>query len=330
MRLRFDGETRTQILDSELGWRTKGNLDFVRERPIFGQVHFTTDENGFRSWGDLDAQVRVLVLGDSFTKAAEVSDGSTYYDVLDRVEGVSVFAYGTGGYGSAQEYLILDEWVDSIQPHVVVWQFTGNDLINNSWVLESGDPLSNRMARPYYEEGEFVVRFPSRSWWVRHSIAARWLASRLGLFRNEALDQTPIILRLDEMEAYPQAVEATDAIMALVRARTGQIPIAAFSAEHFDWLGDTFAQISDRNGIRWVPGIIEALDESMRQGVAVDGRPRDAHWNANGHRIAGEILRDTLTAWGWLPGGAAPGEPAEGEAAGSRPEGEPGTTPDSP
>ena len=45
----------------------------------------------------------------------------TYHALLRKKLGLEVFAYGAGGYGTLQEYLILDEVVDHIGPTMLLW-----------------------------------------------------------------------------------------------------------------------------------------------------------------------------------------------------------------
>ena len=56
---------------------------------------------------------------------------------------MEVFAYGAGGYGTLQEYLILDEVVDHIRPTMLLWQFCSNDFINNDHALEVAGALND-------------------------------------------------------------------------------------------------------------------------------------------------------------------------------------------
>ena len=75
-----------------------------------------------------------------------------------------MFAYGTGGYGTLQEYLVLDEVIDEIQPTMILWQFCTNDFINNDHDLEVASTLNNNgWIRPYWEKGQAQLRSPKRT-----------------------------------------------------------------------------------------------------------------------------------------------------------------------
>jgi hypothetical protein len=56
--------------------------------------------------------------------------------VLGRALGAESFAYGVMGYGTLQQYMILDRYLDEIQPGLIILQMCSNDLINNSLSVE--------------------------------------------------------------------------------------------------------------------------------------------------------------------------------------------------
>lgn len=99
--------------DEDLGWRTVGNLDLRYSvgdgRGAFTQVRLETDALGFRMAGlAASRRPKILVLGDSFTFAREVSQDQTYYAHLAKELDAELFVYGCEGYGTLQEYMILE------------------------------------------------------------------------------------------------------------------------------------------------------------------------------------------------------------------------------
>ena len=155
-------------LDATLGWRPVANLSLERDLPGFGHVRHSTTQDGFRVFGDpATTRLKVLVVGDSFKEAATVSDGETYYERLGRARpDIEIFAIGAGGYGTLQEYLLLDRWVDVIRPGLILVQAHPNDVVNNSHALESRSTTdNNQMTRPYWEDGRVVPRFPENAAW---------------------------------------------------------------------------------------------------------------------------------------------------------------------
>lgn len=95
--------------DQTLGWKTPANQwqDFTSKdfAGVKHAVHYSTRPHGFRLYGDAKSRnPKIMIAGDSFTHAVDVSDDQTYYAKLkrnlsDRIP-VEIFAYGTNGYGT--------------------------------------------------------------------------------------------------------------------------------------------------------------------------------------------------------------------------------------
>src|SRR5262249_3996640 len=150
---------QNRAIAETIGWRPVANLTFDQDVPSFGRVRYTTTRGGFRVFGDpASSKLKVLFIGDSYTEAAQVSTGDAFYEDLARARhDIEVFAVGGGGYGTLQEYMLLDEWVDQIRPNLIVVQMHPNDLVNNSHALESRSTTdNNQMTRPYWENGRVV------------------------------------------------------------------------------------------------------------------------------------------------------------------------------
>jgi hypothetical protein len=98
--------------------------------------------------------LRVAVVGDSFTEAPQVAYDQTFCAVAEHALGgckglggkrVQVMDFGTDAYGTAQELITLRRHAWRYSPDLVVLAFfSGNDLRNNSTVLESDK------CRPFY------------------------------------------------------------------------------------------------------------------------------------------------------------------------------------
>jgi hypothetical protein len=168
------------------------------------------------------------------TQARQVTDGGTYFDYLGFALAAEIFAYGAGGFGSLQEYMILDDYYDQIRLDLIIWQFCGNDLHNNFWKLEASSWINNnRMTRPYLEDGTIVYRFPHTSWMyrnlLRHSVLVQFTSIDFGLVlaQNEWL---PSELMTEDNPAFREAVATTRDIMRRVRQRAAATPIVGFSA----------------------------------------------------------------------------------------------------
>ena len=89
---------------------------------------------------------RIAVLGDSFSEALQVSQEKTFWAVLERelqakaqFKGriVEVINFGVSGFGTVQEWQMLNHYARAYSPDLVLLAFLpGNDVRNNSRELE--------------------------------------------------------------------------------------------------------------------------------------------------------------------------------------------------
>lgn len=291
---------KARHLDDYFGWVTLGDVRVETTFEGYGTVVYSTKQHGFRVFGELDTKdPKLFVIGDSQTQARKVNDGETFFDYIGEHSDAQIFAYGGGGYGSLQEYLILDKYIDHIDPDVVLWQFCNNDLYNNLFELEANTTFNNRMTRPYLEDGEIVYRYPHASWLfrnvVRESYLLRFVGLRLDIFMATHFPATNRETQ-HYIPLFGQAFEVTSKILAMVRRRAGERPVLSFSACDHD--SGRWADISRDNGIDYIAGVPDAVSAAKQSGLVVDGSPKDRHWNGVGHAIAGRVIVDDLVRRG--------------------------------
>jgi hypothetical protein len=207
---------------------------------------------------------------------------------------VEVFAYGCGGYGTLQEYMILDGWIDGIRPDAIVWQFCSNDMFNNDLQLEASSyGNNNQMTRPYLIDGEIVYAYPFQDFGPlynlpRHSVILQLMNLHLNSLKSPG-EGIEAVLTPDH-PWIQRSLETTEQIMRRVLDRAGMAPVAALSVDSNPWAPGQFEEICGRIGIAWLHGVPEAIDVARERGQTVDGLPYDAHWNPAGHAIAAEVL----------------------------------------
>jgi hypothetical protein len=133
--------------DATLGWVLRPGVTgrFTKEGNAFVKV----SDSG---WRDREhalhkpAEVyRIAVLGDSYSEAMQVARDETYWALLPgRLQAcgfqpgkkIEVLNFGVSGYGTAQEYVVLQSTAMRYAPDMVLLQFTnGNDVHDNSFAL---------------------------------------------------------------------------------------------------------------------------------------------------------------------------------------------------
>lgn len=294
---------RVLTISEDLGWRPTANLIKNYSKPDYGEIHFTSLEEGFRRFGDPSSEkTKILVVGDSFTQAYHVSDQKAYFDYLDLAEDsdgpqFEVFSFAAGGYGTLQQLMSINLYFERIQPDIVIWQFCGNDFINNSWELESKSfENSSHMRRPYWENGNIVFKHPAGGlgWWSEKSYLIRKfvvLKSSFDKRRKPTIEKTitqnsPLLV---------DSLNATKAILTEAIARYPGVTFYSFFAgsEYFGWEIDAYMKTCTVEGMRCLPEIHQQTLKALRDGVKVQGS-KDGHWTEIGHQIAGTALRDRL------------------------------------
>lgn len=292
-------EPRRMVTGGPRGWITTPDLRMSYVLDGYGRVDYSTGVDGFRRFGEVDTErTKVLVLGDSFTHATQVSDGSAYFDVLqDSHPDLEVFAYGVGGYGTLQELMALEEYRERIGPDLILWQFCVNDFIANEHALElASRSNNNHMRRPYLEGGRIIYRHPDGL----GGVLAEWsyVVRRLNVLIDSVLKRTAgtVETRLSlEYPPFRRSLETTRELLRRAVETADGVPIVAFNVVPpgtGDYAMAAFEQLCRIEGLSCVPDLRPALAAAQRAGVRIDGGPGDAHWNQAGHAIAGtEILR---------------------------------------
>lgn len=306
------GKTVKTVLtiDNELGWLPSPDYYFEGNKiDASGKsylVKIQINDQGFRVFGNPGEKnkKRVLFLGDSYTHAMEVSNNKTYYGLLSRALPIEVFAFGGGGYGTLQEYMILDKYVDEIKPDIIVIQFCYNDFINNDYELElRSNKNNNGMRRPYLTENGIVYKVPKSYADIRddinkHSLFLYYLISRIDKIKAEHTSSVEEIIE-EKGVAYPffrESVDTTEKILKKIKSRVPSTTrVYAFSIDDKKPYYDEFKKISERSGIYFIDGVPQAIRAVEQKGITTrfeDG----AHWSETGHKIAADVLQDYFEA----------------------------------
>jgi hypothetical protein len=70
---------------------------------------------GKEATGDISTKkFRIFFVGDSFTDGCGVKTEHVYFSIIKKNLDAEVFAYGGKGYGTLQEYLVIDSYINRI------------------------------------------------------------------------------------------------------------------------------------------------------------------------------------------------------------------------
>jgi len=246
-----------------------------------------------------DAEKTILFIGDSYTHAHEVSAGKAYYDTFEELgEGkYRVFAAAVGGFGTLQEFMILEEVYENIRPDYVIWQMCSNDIANNVFELDNASFFNNQRPRPYYEPETETILIKNPGFWMfdvshvfRHAflkiVALDW-SKELGLLNwlNRSVS-----LNSEEHEYYRKnGFKIVDLLLEKAVTKYSNTKFIGFSTEEL--YNKEFGEIFVKNGADYW----EDFPKFMNDQENTNCLPLDAHWNHYGNVVAGEKLFELFT-----------------------------------
>ena len=298
------------LMDSELGWLPKEDYSSTYkmsthgDNPIEYDVKYETQKNGFRSWGDLNsAKSKILFIGDSYVQAVEVSNDKTFFShVGDSLE-VEVFAFGQAGYGTLQQKMILDKYLDLIDPDLIILQTCDNDFVDNYAPLEYNSKYKVGLRRPYYDlEGNISYRKPMPKWKevVDKSKFVGLLRRKIEntfTSKNTKSAQDQMAELKEKYEPYAISQEITAKLLSEIKNISGDIPIVAFSASPFEPQLSAFKSLSESANIPFYDDIgkeIQRLSWHKKKVYSQDGY----HWSERGHKKVSKLLIANLIEGG--------------------------------
>ena len=208
------------------GWAFPPNSPLPIANPDTGEIE-TVDRTNSRGWKDVEHSFsnetnafRILVVGDSMTQGI-VKMEDVYHRVLERLlkaEGyrAEVIALGVGGWSTDQEFQAYLHEGRKYRPHVIVSQFTHNDLDGlagkDGLFDESLKPFAFKLVNGSLEIERRERRFPEPSAWERLDRFSL-LHSRLYLFGRSLYFKhvAPLVLKRDIRNRFLAALESQDA-----------------------------------------------------------------------------------------------------------------------
>ena len=175
----------TYRYDAELGWAPIPNSSSIVTTAR--TIHAQHNNLGFRDIEfERDARPTMLFIGDSFVWGVDAEANERFTDLLrSRISNTAIVNAGVSGYGTDQEYLLLQRIWPTFQPAVVVLIFcTANDRLDNGTNVRY-----DGYQKPYFAtaaDGTLMLRgqpvpksrqlYIKQDWLVRHLWLARVVA----------------------------------------------------------------------------------------------------------------------------------------------------------
>lgn len=265
----------TYRYDAELGWAPIPNSSSAVTTAR--TIHARHNSLGFRDIEfKRDDRPAMLFVGDSFVWGVDAEADERFTDLLrSRLSGLSVVNAGVSGYGTDQEYLLLQRIWPTIQPAVVVLTFcAANDRLDNGtnirydgyqkpYFATAADGTLTLRGQPVPKSRQLYIK---ENWLVRHLWLARLFAFAYVEIRHPQLFvPDPTELLVSKMREFVQAhgarlivgLQSSDARL-IQHLQAERIPFVTF------------------DGAESYPGMY------------------GAHWTPAGHRLVAERLLGLL------------------------------------
>ncbi|MFB0534945.1 MAG: SGNH/GDSL hydrolase family protein [Anaerolineae bacterium] len=284
-------------------------------------------------------EYRVLALGDSFTVELEVEKEQVWTEILEELlstEGAAqVINAGTRGYGSDQEYLFLREEGLKYSPDLVLVAFFVNDVLSNRLDHQEG----RKYAKPCFvlRDGQLhLTNVPPPQPPANPLKSLGRLLERSYIYRSarEVLEtsspgELPAycqVYQTDHMPEWEEAWKVTEAILVEMQrlaesadaqlfvcylpeqnqvsdSQWNQMALRSGEASSYDRERPNYllGELCARHGIPYLD-----LTPAFRQHIAAGGPypyfPVNAHLNAEGNRLAAQLIYEYLVEQGLFPG----------------------------
>jgi hypothetical protein len=154
------------VPDPDLGWAlrpgTQGTVHFEYPTGVYVRINSDGMRDSEHAIAKPPHTLRIAVLGNSYSEAFPVPQDQAYWAVMQRalarcslfgIQNVEVLNFGVGGYGTAQDLIVLRKKVWKYQPDLVLLAFLGsNDVWYNLREL-------NQQPSPYfvYQQDQLVL-----------------------------------------------------------------------------------------------------------------------------------------------------------------------------
>lgn len=295
--------------DSTIGFRMFPNLD-IRLQDKEYDMGIQTNSLGLRDDEISMVNPAILFLGDSFCFGWGVDQGRTCADLVEKFSGSRCLNFGTSGYGTWQQYLLLENYSanHSISGTTLVFLvYPSNDLVENrsplqglypSMIKQETEVLAVPVFEDAYQDWMDILERQNSSLFGR--ISYIWDFIRKEYYMNRAIRILDSILK--RHPELPRGAELPDK-ETLFRLSLEKIRTLSdnLSLKVHYYLIPTLPQLEDQvippdweTAKRVLAEFPFPVTDLSRFLDPQDYYALDAHWNAAGHQKAAAIIQENL------------------------------------
>lgn len=267
------------------GWDVRPDHEYK----IHDSGFYKVNDGGFRFAPEAHDEKKktILLIGDSFTHAPEIANENVYYAPLNDLK-VNFYSYGVVGWGNLQQQMKVESVVERLQPDILIWQFSANDLIENVLAIESRLGKKS-FGRPYLSKEDEIIYDTNKSLISKIRMALRESRAISFLFnRAQTLGSSK------EIKLTSEEIQTTREITQLIMKRMKKIlprrsQIISFNAGPLPFEGSLFFEIATREEHFYIYDI-ESLIKQSKQKKADLFAADMFHWNVKGHQEIAKVL----------------------------------------
>lgn len=284
---------KSDIYDPTKGWTLRPGLQHVT---LGGEKFLNSNSKGLRgkveySYEKPPDKTRILIFGDSLTFGEGVSDTETYsYYLQEMLPSAEVLNFGVHGYGHDQMLIYLKEEAAKYSPDIVILGFVYLDMRRN--MLEFRD-----YAKPRFELVNDRLKLKNVP------VPPPELTLEKEFYRSKALDLFTMLHQrlLWTFGSEPRRTEEIttailDEMITTIRS-IGATPVFAYlpvreevESEEVTPGEKYFLSYCRGKQLRY-PSLRPYFVRRVKSG---DNLKTNGHWNATGHRLVAEGIREYL------------------------------------
>lgn len=275
----------------KLGWDLRPDHEYK----ISDSGFYKVNDEGFRFAPELhdDKKKTILLIGDSFTHAPELANEDVYYAKLGKLD-INFYSYGVVGWGNIQQVLKVESIIEKVNPDILIWQFSANDLIENSFAIESrlgkksfGRPyLGNDSQIVYDRDLDFVSKFRS---YFKDSRAVGYLFNKLHVISS---------LNSEEIQFSGEEIQTSKVVLQHVMKKMKgllkrETLIFSFNAGPLPFDNSLFFEAANREGHIYIYEIESMLKKAKKEKEEIFLADQ-FHWTKEGHQKVSLILTQKI------------------------------------
>lgn len=275
------------------GWYGTNNqqtLDKIGSNPdLVDPLSWTRQEHGCEVWGDLTTnKKKILVVGDSFIIQhvdIEIDSEKKWYSYLNKID-YEVFACGDGGWGTLQEYMLIQDYFQIIEPDIILWQFHSNDFYNNNYEFDKFVyPNNDHALRPYFENDNIVYKHPAPLGNLRKK--SRLVSLAMNIYDWFVIKSEPE--RYYKKSYVWEEIQMDQSINTTVKilSKAEEFGASIYLLEVEKAKEEEFETLCKRSGVKCIQGLPDYLEKTANQRYT---QTDDQHWNEYGNKLAGQFL----------------------------------------